>query len=276
LPSAIELTPTERPNIALITGPDLRDVRFALRIQRRFAGLVELWLQVTPSAQTQSGSMSNRISLLQRLVAAIPALRPPSGGQREVEQRMFGDEIESLSKDISTQADIVRDSNAPETIARLRKIDPYFILTTESAALGQEVRRCARGLVLSRCDGWLPDYSGEHALEAALYRRDWKKVGSSIVVLGNDQGQIVRRATCCLAEDDTPESCLARSVALGTDLMCDVVAEAMRSHEIRLDAEESPMGAVANAIEVGNLAKRRIRRGLPGLIRSDLDARHRV
>lgn len=278
----MKLTPSERPNIALITGGDLRDVRFAARIQKRFPALVDLWFQVVPqsSAQTRRVRASDRIGVtwFQRLAAVFFASHPESTGQREVEQRMFGDEIESLGKGISIQADIVRDPNAPELIARLRKVDPYFILATESVSLGQELRSCARGLVLSRYDGWLPDYSGEHAIENALYRRDWKKVGSSIVLLDDDPSasQIVRRATCCLAEDDTPESCLARSGALGADLMCDAVAEAIKSHEVRLDAEASPTSVAADTMERGNLAMRRFRRSLPGLIRRDLDARHRV
>ena len=282
LQSVIKLTPSERPNIALITGTDLRDVRFAARVQKRFPALVDLWLEVLPpsSAQAQRVAEANRngVAWFQRLAAAVLASRSESNGQREVERRMFRDEIESLRKDIYIQADIVQDPNAPELIARLRKIDPYFILTTESVFLSQELRSCARGLVFSRCDGWLPDYSGRQAIESALYRRDWKKVGSSIILLNDAPfaSRIVRRATCCLAEDDTPESCLGRSGALGADLMCDTVAEAIKSHEVRFYAEAPRTSVAADTFELGNLAKRKIRQGLPRLIMSELSARHRV
>ena len=280
--SALRLTAAKRPNIALIIGSDLRDILFAVRIQKRFPALVDLWFQVPPpfSTQTQRARAPNRIGMawLKRLAALVFASRSECDEQREVEQRMLGDEIDSLRKGRYVEADIVQDPNASDLIARLRKISPYFILTTENIALGKEVRNCARGLVLSRCDGWLPDYFGKQAIERALYRRDWKKVGSSIVLLGDNplSSQIVRRATCCLAEDDTPEICLARSGALGTDLMCDVVEAVIRSREIRYCTEAPPNSVVADTSELGNLAMHKFRRGLPRLIRSDLDARHRV
>jgi hypothetical protein len=78
-----------------------------------------------------------------------------------------------------------------------------------------------------------------------------------------------------LAEDDTPDSCVARSAALGTDLMCDAVAEAIKPHQVRF-LTEAPASVAAGTMELGNLAKRKIGRDLPRLIRSDLDARHRV
>src|SRR5215217_4271304 len=41
-------------------------------------------------------------------------------------------------------------------------------------------------------------------------------------------------AIACLAVDDTPEACFARSVALGTELMCETVRELIQTKQARL------------------------------------------
>src|SRR5437773_3810825 len=159
-----------------------------------------------------------------------------AASQRIVEQRIFGDEIEQLKKTAYLSPKTIQNPNSAETIAFVNSLEPYFILTLSGAIYGKELRDCARGLALNQHDGWCPEYRGADTIDWALYHRDLSKIANTVHILtsGMDSGPSLRSSIACLAVDDTPESCFARSVALGTELMCETVRELIQTKKARI------------------------------------------
>lgn len=267
--STLDLPSTDSYPIIVITGHELRHDRFALRLQAEFPGLVTAWLQIGPAAQlvnaaprgelrqlydafswmligglkTFNSSIGRRLAndrarhLLSRFgrrLLAIVKKSPES--QSSVEQQMFGHEIAHLRGFARIAPKVIREPNAPETIALVRSLNPYFIVTSGVTIFGEELRGCARGLALNLHNGWLPSYRGNDPTVWALYHRQLSNIASTVHILTNEinSGPILRRSSVCLAVDDTPESCLARSVALGTELMCEILRECIRTGKAQI------------------------------------------
>jgi methionyl-tRNA formyltransferase len=268
----IDLPAVDSYRIVIVTGTELRHDRFALRLQFEFPGLVAAWLQVVPASQC--GGVSNpaiyrRLTKLRASLSALGHGMPQilasrlgrravvertrkfcerawsrlaykslrrDTSQRTVEQRLFGDEIERLRKAAYVTPTVVQNPNSAQVIASIKALDPYFILTLGGAIYGKALCACARGLALNQHDGWCPEYRGSYTVDWALYHRDLSKVSNTIHILtdGMDSGPILRRSSACLAMDDTPESCFARSVALGTELMCETVREVIETKRARI------------------------------------------
>ena len=196
--------------------------------------------------------------------------------QRIVEQRIFGDEIEQLKKTAYLSPRTIQNPNSPETIAFLKALEPYFILTLGGAIYGKELRDCARGLALNQHDGWCPEYRGPYTVDWALYHRDLSKIANTVHVLtsGMDSGPILRRSIACLALDDTPESCFARSVALGTELMCETVRELTQTKKARIFPQPQFTGYTYLGSQMTRDMRDDIRRDLQrGLIKRDTSKR---
>jgi hypothetical protein len=298
--SMLSLPNTDSCRIVVITGSELRHDRFALRLQAEFPGLVVAWLQVggrhvpvatrpvksnrSPPSCSMLSSMTAlgsrvRNSLKARFArrATAESAEPPPT-QKSVEQRMFGEEIGRLKKLSYIMPQVVRDPNAAETIAFVQSLDPYFILTLGGAIYGKELRACARGLALNQHDGWCPEYRGSDTVDWALYHRDLPKVSNTIHILtdGMDSGPIMRRSSACLAVDDCPESCFARSVALGTELMCEVVRELIQTKMARIFPQPQFSGFTYRRKDMTNNVRKAIRKDLQeGMIRTDLFRRTR-
>jgi hypothetical protein len=220
----IRLPPKGICSIVVFTGPDLRHERFALRIQKEFGTLVAGWFQVVR-----------------------PEPRAPTAGrsrQQEVEERLFGDEVRWLRRGASLQPVMVADPNSPDVIDAVRSLNPYLFLSLGGAIYRRPLLDGVRGVALNQHSGWSPEYKGSNTTDWALYHRDLAHVGNTVhlVTSGIDAGPIVRRSTACITPEDTRESCFARVVALGTDLMCEVVAEIIRSDEIAVHDQPGERG----------------------------------
>ena len=247
----IQLPEKDSCRIVIFTGTALRHDRFALRIQRDFGERVVGWFQVARASQLPlSGPkpsehyyrslkelVENPRKLLrlpleagERILRALS--RRPS--QEEEEERLFGDEVRSLRKTAHLQPVRVSDPSAPAVVEAVEGLRPYLILTLGGAIYSERLLKAARGLALNQHDGWCPAYKGTHTVDWALFHRDIAHIGSTIHILtqGLDAGPIVRRSTACLVKGDTRESCFARVVALGTELMCEVVAEVIRADQL--------------------------------------------
>jgi hypothetical protein len=309
--TTIALPPSDRCPIVVITGGELRHDRFALRIQSEFPGLVVAWLRIVPSTagaprvspfgrafarisrQTRAvgrhlKTRQARAHLVRELIrrgrhaprrigrSLIARFEPAPPSQRAVEQRLFGDEIRRLRESSLVEPTIVHDPNAPETVAFVRSLNPYFILTLGGSVYGKALRDCARGLALNQHDGWCPEYRGSYTVHWALYHRDLAKVANTIHILtdGMDAGPILRRSSACLTEDDTLESCFARSVALGTELMCESVRELIDTKQARTFPQPRFTGFTYLGRHLTDTIVNEVRLDLQrNLIRRDIDAR---
>ena len=309
----IDLPTVDSCRIVIITGAELRHDRFALRLQSEFPGLVCAWLQVTPASQggeLTSPAPYRRLTRLRSTLSTLANEMPQiltsrlgrramvkrirtvfararryladkflqgvAAPQRTVEQRMFGDEIERFRKAAYVVPTVVRDPNSADVIASIKAVDPYFILTLDGVICSEALCACARGLALNQHDGWCPEYRGSHTVDWALYHRDLSKVSSTIHILtdGINSGPILRRSSVCLAVDDTPESCLARSVVLGTELMCETVRELMQTKRARIYQQPQSAGYGYTGQHMTDDVRRSIRTDLRrGLIRNDITRR---
>jgi hypothetical protein len=301
--TVIKLPAAERCPIVVITGP--HQDRFALRVQAEFHGLVVGWIRVVPQGERHrlSGWTSARdvvsravnlprilrsregravaISLLRNAATRVGRLllrsfRPNAESPADAERRLFGKEIEQLRKTATLTPINVTDPNSEQTIAFVKSLDPYFVLTLGGDNYGETLCECAKGLALNQHDGWCPEYRGSDTIEWALYHRDLAKVGNTVHILtaGTDSGPILRRSTACLAEDDTLETCLARSTVLGTELLCEIVHELIETKEARVFPQPQLTGRTFLQREMTNGIRREVRRDLQrNLIRRDIDRR---
>ena len=247
-PSTIELPTAEQYHIVVITGTELRHDRFALRLQAEFPGLVSAWFQVEssqrrrPAAVKMETSEESRSRFWRRLSRRVLRRTKPKKrnqsvkSQQEVERTLFAAEISRLRKVAYVAPIKIKDPNSAEVISSIKMLAPYFILTLGGPIYTQELCACAAGLALNQHDGWCPEYRGTSTVYWALYHRDLPKVSNTIHILtdGMDAGPILRRSSACLAADDSPESCFARSVALGTELMCETVRELIQTKRARI------------------------------------------
>ena len=310
--SSLDLPSSDHCRIVVITNAELRHDRFALRLQAEFPGLVVAWLQVVPASPRTTetgGSRLDKFRKLEIMLRNVLTSRPhillsrtkrhmvisrsrellsrikqrmiakfenEATSQRIVEQRIFGDEIEQLKKTAYLSPKTIQNPNSAETIAFVNSLEPYFILTLSGAIYGKELRDCARGLALNQHDGWCPEYRGADTIDWALYHRDLSKIANTVHILtsGMDSGPILRRSIACLAVDDTPESCFARSVALGTELMCETVRELIQTKKARIFHQPQFTGYTYLISQMTKDIKDDIRRDLQrGLIKRDIAKR---
>ena len=310
--SSLDLPSSDHCRIVVITNAELRHDRFALRLQAEFPGLVVAWLQVVPASPRTTETGGSRLDKFRKLgvmLRSVLAGRPhillsrtgrrvvigrsrellsrirrrmvakfegEAASQRIVEQRIFGDEIEQLKKTAYLSPKTIQNPNSAETIAFVNSLEPYFILTLSGAIYGKELRDCARGLALNQHDGWCPEYRGADTIDWALYHRDLSKIANTVHILtsGMDSGPILRRSIACLAVDDTPESCFARSVALGTELMCETVRELIQTKKARIFHQPQFTGYTYLISQMTKDIKDDIRRDLQrGLIKRDIAKR---
>jgi hypothetical protein len=294
--STLELPASERCPIVLITEAELRHERFAMRLQAEFPELVVAWLQIKapPQAFTpmkargtleasklrtvlaKLGRTSPR-ELLRRLRNRIASRsKGRAVSQGEVEEKLFGTEVRRLRSRCYLKPVIIDDPNSEKTVEFVESLGPYFILIMGGGVYGSALRECARGLVLRVHEGWCPDYRETDSVDWALYHRDLSKVGSTVHILTDSvsSGPILRRSSACLAIDDSVESCLARSAALGTELMCEALRDLIQSKKARIFPQRQFMGRTNPLWHMTAELKADIRLLLSaGFIRKDI-ARH--
>jgi methionyl-tRNA formyltransferase len=204
------LPETTDHSIVLITGTALRHRRFAYRIQQEFAGLVAAWFEVGKGRQREQQ------------------------GQERAELCLFESELRGLRGSGVVRPTAIADPNSCDFVETVRELDPYFFLSLGGAIYRPELLACARGVAINQHAGWSPTFRGAKTIEWALYHRQLSCVGATvhITTADVDRGPILRRSQAALTPWDTPEACFARVVALGTELMCEVVRDIIESKEV--------------------------------------------
>ena len=81
-------------------------------------------------------------------------------------------------------------------------------------------------------------------MDWTLFHRDIQRIGNTVHLLteGMDSGPIVRRTRACLVPEDTPITTFVRVVAVGTELMCEVVSEAIEKRFIKVFDQPEVLG----------------------------------
>jgi methionyl-tRNA formyltransferase len=274
----LRLPETNDHSMVVITGRSLSHHRMAYRLQHDFGPLVRAWFEL-PSARDDIGvpPVKREVPRADRSVgrrlllgalnpggafqAAARRLRSGQLARRDrrllarrrrdltrAEERLFGAEVEALRRDAKLQPIAVASAEADECIRAVRALNPYCLISSERV-LPEQLLECVRGPAIAPHAGWSPAFDGSNAVELALYHRNLDCVGATVhlVASGLDAGPILRRSHPCLLPWDSPEDCLIRVMALGTELICEVVREITSSREIALydpspeQAETSPM-----------------------------------
>lgn len=181
---------------------------------------------------------------------------------QNVEHAIFGEEVAELRKTITLQPIPIEQPHSEDFVRTLHTISPYFLLSLGGPLYSSQVIACCRGVALNQHAGWSPTYKGSYTTEWALYHRQLNFVGSTVHIMtsGADAGPIVRRSHPCLLPDDTPAACFTRVVALGTELMIEVVHEIMANRQILVYDQTEPVGKTYQARELTRDIQRAIDR----------------
>lgn len=149
------------------------------------------------------------------------------------EKKLFGEEIKELKRYAKLSPIAVEDPGSKEFIEDVRKLNPYFFLSLGGPLYKKELLESIRGIAINQHAGWSPAFKGGNTIEWALYHRSLNYVGNTvhITTTGADAGPILRRSHTCLISEDTPETCFARTVALGIELLIEVVGEIISNKE---------------------------------------------
>ena len=187
-----------------------------------------------------------------RTLRAWGGLKIGLQSQSEAERLLFGEEVDQMRETAHLQPIDIGDPNTSDVIAQVKALDPYFMLTLGGAIYRQPLLEAIRGFAINQHDGWCPEYKGANTVHWTLYRRDVGRVGNTVHLLtaGMDAGPILRRSTACLCFDDTLPMAFTRTVALGTELMCESVDDILHSDEITVYDQPEGEGATFLAAEL--------------------------
>jgi methionyl-tRNA formyltransferase len=161
-----------------------------------------------------------------------------------VEAAFFAVEIARLKTAAVVEPRIVADPNDQNTLTEIQEIEPFFMLTLGGAIYRKPLLELVRGLSLNQHDGWCPEYRGALTADWTLYHRDLRRFGNTvhIITTGMDSGPIVRRSRPCLVRWDSPYTCFLRNVALGTELMCEIVRDVIAGRSIKAYPQPETQG----------------------------------
>lgn len=265
-------------SIVLISGVEPRHLRFAYRMQAEFGPLVKAWYQFGGEGSAGSSPKKSTLDKVkERLFQSIApadvrrylkehgfvrtarrsiAVLATLGGRvrtvralarrqlrrRRIERQLLEREIGALAQRASLRPIPVADPNAPEVVEQIRALDAYFLLTLGGPLYRQPLLESVRGVAINQHAGWSPDYKGCDTIEWALYNRNLDAVGSTVhlTTSGADAGPILRRSHACLVPGEPPEAHFVRVVALGTELMVEVVRDIISDKRITI-ARQPPV-----------------------------------
>ncbi|MEE8342091.1 MAG: formyltransferase family protein [Candidatus Neomarinimicrobiota bacterium] len=256
----VNLPETDNHNIVIVTGTDLRHKRFAYRLQQEFGNLVVAWFEIDNTLISTNNQESQSDNLIKRVLSyyksenafnfrkngiihslrIIFSLTIKKLNERRIlsqyakyaqnnETKLFEKEINRLKK-YSILNPIKIDQkkiNSSEFIEKIEKINPYFFITLGGQLYGKSLLNKIRGVALNQHAGHSPNLKGAFTIEWALYQRKINFISNTIHITttGADAGPILRRSNPCIFPTDNIHTIFARSVALGTELMIEVVKE---------------------------------------------------
>ena len=110
--------------------------------------------------------------------------------------------------------------------------------------LSNKVINSVNGLALNQHAGHSPNYRGSRTIEWALYHRDIKSLSNTVhlTTTSADSGPILRRSNICIHPDDKPQKLFFKSVALGTELMIEVINEIIDKDNILVFDQPKSIG----------------------------------
>jgi hypothetical protein len=274
-PIRLPLPAGDRDSAVLLSGTHPRHLRLGYLLQRRFPGLLRRWWACpVPADLSRRQRLTALAAALHRRVRARPLRRllqlcwrwVASDALARVEQRMFADELETMSSSAAVHPTTVASFDAPALLAALDRVSPYFVLAFGGPPPGARLVAAARGLAINQHTGWSPAAEGALTIETALYHRRLEWIGNTVHLLDGSAapGAILRRSTAALHPDDSVADCVLAVTALGNELVCEVLAEALTASELEVFFQrraDQPVRALDHAASVRQAITRDFARG---------------
>jgi len=285
----LKLPKTDNHNIVIMTGDQLRHKRFAYRIQKEFGSLVVAWYELDSTqkaryTRAKSNSLKKAVrSIFKRGIIAAIALGINRIMHKRIfrihpskpEEELFKNEIEELRPYSVIKPIKINpwDVHSKEFINEVAKIKPYFLLTLSGPLYTKPLLLTARGVAINQHAGHSPILRGGRTTEQALYHRNINHVSSTVHITtsGADAGPILRRSNPCIFPHDTYQKVFSRVVALGTELMIEVVRDIIKDKRLVIFKQPNAMGRTYLAKEFDRNIKRALNKDFKtGWLRNEL------
>jgi methionyl-tRNA formyltransferase len=259
----INLPENDNHHIVIITANGLKHKCFALKIQKHFPDLVIAYYELDSSivVNGKENEVENQLktsksrNIKQDLLSYYEVFgikntiikifteiksklieRKYNKIKSDSEKNIFSSEYDMLKKYRSLEPIKIHPSeiNSLEIIAAIKECDPYFILTLGGPLYSEALFNAAKGLTINQHAGHSPLYKGTRTTEWALYNRKLKYVSNTVHITasGADSGAILRRSNPCIFPSDNYGDIINRVVALGTELMIEVVEDIIKNKKI--------------------------------------------
>jgi folate-dependent phosphoribosylglycinamide formyltransferase PurN len=231
-----------KPKILLITGNDLRHERFVYKIKIAFPDAEIKWYAVDDTyikKKEKSNKTCKLKSCIKKVLYKLYLLKiriifkDLVTNAIIIEKRMFETEVICMKKNITVKKNLINNPNNSKFIKRIQN-KYHFLLTLGGPLYSNELIDSSLIASINQHAGISPSIKGGHSTDWALYFRNLDLIGSTVHLLssGADTGDILRQQNTALMMDDTPGKIFLRTVALGTDLMINVVDEIITTKEI--------------------------------------------
>jgi len=273
-----ELPKHSNYNIIILTQSSARHKRFALRIQKEFPKLVVAWYEYDRTVKSMyqnksyknikiENNKSNKIIKIIRYFCKkiVRLIKNPKSIRKiynkvndyliikkynkdynTIEMETFDNELRLLKKYsvIENQKINPNDINKSEFCKILKNHNAYFLISLGGPLLSNKVINSVNGLALNQHAGHSPNYRGSRTIEWALYHRDIKSLSNTVhlTTTSADSGPILRRSNICIHPDDKPQKLFFKSVALGTELMIEVINEIIDKDNILVFDQPKSIG----------------------------------
>jgi folate-dependent phosphoribosylglycinamide formyltransferase PurN len=164
----------------------------------------------------------------------------------EAERRLLAEEADGYRRRATVSPRRLGEPVWPALEDALRAENPGVVAAARPGLLPPEFAARWSGPILTVYPGWSPTVRGDAPVEQALYRRSLDELGATVHLLSGtgELGPLLRRSHPCLVPWDTPESARHRVLALGSELLCEVVREFLERGE--LVAYDPPIEAHAS------------------------------
>jgi len=231
----INLPETDNHTIVMITSHDLRHKRFAYRLQKEFGDLVRVWYELSHDVPVKY-TAEKPAAPKQASKPVKPIIKKLKENYRQAQIKLFAEEIEDLKAYARLEPVKInwKDVHSEQFVNQIKKYDPYFFLTLGGPLYRKHLLDSIRGVAINQHAGHSPNFKGTNTTEWALYHRNLYCVSSTIHIIttGADAGPIFRRSNPCIFHKDHFTTIFARIVALGTELMIEVVQDIIKNKKV--------------------------------------------
>jgi len=166
--------------------------------------------------------------------------------QKKIEATWFGKGVNNLKIPSNLKYKRVNPQyiNTDEFQSEIRELNPYFLLAFECPHLGKEILESTAGLPIRLHCGHLPQFSGSHCIEWALYHRSLNHVSATVNIIEGKQynGPIIRCSNPCIFPDDDIAKIFARVVVLGVNLIIETIKDIQNNEKLRVYPQKTDKG----------------------------------